>query len=304
MDQPLYDLIDPSERLFARSATLDLLHTSCRFAEGPAWFAAGRYLLWSDIPNDRVMRWDECNRTVSIFRAPAHHANGHTVDRQGRLVSCEHSGRRMTRTEFDGSVSVLADRYEGRRLNSPNDVVVKSDGSIWFTDSTYGIDSDYLGDKAPREQAGCHVYRIDPASGAVQAVATDFVQPNGLAFSPDESVLYIADSGRSHVSNGPAHIRRFAVGDNGHLTDRGVLAECTSGLFDGFRVDTDGRLWTSTADGVHVIHPNGGQLLGKIRVPNSVSNVCFGGAKRNYLFITATTTLYGVPVLAKGAKTV
>lgn len=302
MDHPLYDFIDPSEKLFARSASLDVLHTGCRFAEGPAYFAAGRYLLWSDIPNDRVLRFDECSAGVTVFRSPSEHANGQTVDRQGRLVSCEHGARRVTRTEFDGTITMLANRYNARRLNSPNDVVVKSDDSIWFTDSTYGIDSDYMGHRSEREQAGCHVYRIDPVTGATQAVATDFVQPNGLAFSPTEDLLYVADSGRSHSTDGPAHIRRFAVGTDGRLADRGVLADCSAGVFDGFRVDIEGRLWTSAADGVHVYHPSGRQI-GKIRVPHSVSNVCFGGAKRNYLFITATTTLFGLPVLANGVKT-
>lgn len=303
MTPPLYETLDPTQRLFARSATLDVLHTGCRFSEGPAYFAAGRYLLWSDIPNDRILRWDECSGSVSVFRAPAQHANGHTVDRQGRLVSCEHGGRRITRTEFDGSLTVLADRHEGKRLNSPNDVVVQSDGTVWFTDSSYGIDSDYMGHRSEREQDGCHLYRIDPHSGRTQRMASDFVQPNGLAFSPDETVLYVADSGRSHVPDGPAHIRRFAVASQGRLEDRGVLAECGAGLFDGFRVDTAGRLWAAAADGVHVLHPDDGRLLGKLHVPHSVANVCFGGPKRNYLFICATGTLYGVPVLANGAKT-
>src|SRR6187397_662602 len=190
---------------------VEKLYTGCRWAEGPAWFAAGRYVVWSDIPNDRMMRWDETDGSVSVFRQPANNTNGHTVDREGRLVSCEHRGRCVSRTEHDGTRTVLADRFEGKRLNSPNDVVVKSDGSIWFSDPSYGIDSDYEGDAAPSEIGACCVYRIAPDQRSVTRVADDFVQPNGLAFSPDESALYIVDTGATHRDNGPRHIRRFRV---------------------------------------------------------------------------------------------
>jgi gluconolactonase len=280
---------------------LERLYTGCRWAEGPAWFAAGRYLVWSDIPNDRMLRWDETDGSVSVFRQPALNTNGHTVDREGRLVSCEHRARCLSRTGFDGQREVLADRFEGRRFNSPNDVVVKSDGSIWFTDPSYGIDSDYEGDAAASEIGACHVYRLDPASGAVSAVARDFVQPNGLAFSPDESLLYIADTGATHQAGGPHHVRRFRVAADGRSLEGGeVFATCPSGLYDGLRVDARGHLWLSAGDGVHCHAPDG-TLLGRIRVPEAVANLCFGGAKRNRLFICATTSLYAVYLNARAA---
>lgn len=303
MDATGFECLDERfRRLFIPTAHVDKLFTGCRWAEGPAYFPASRSLIWSDIPNDRMLRLDECSGAVSTFRQPAGHSNGNTVDRSGRLVTCEHGGRRVSRTEFDGTVTTLADRYRGRRLNSPNDAVVKSDGSIWFTDPTYGIDSDYEGHRGESEQAGNYVYRIDPATGAPEAVAKDFVQPNGIAFSPDERVLYIVDTGRSHRPDGPAHIRSFAVDEAGKLRDRGVFADCTAGFFDGLRIDSDGRLWTSAGDGVHCYDPDG-TLIGKIRIPEVVANVCFGGAKRNYLYICGTTSLYGVRLPVNGAKT-
>ena len=221
-------------------------------------------------------------------------SNGHTVDLQGRLVSCEHRSRCVSRTEFDGTRTVLADRYDGKRFNSPNDVVVKSDGSIWFTDPSYGIDSDYEGDAAPSEIGANNVYRIDPSSGRVAIVASDFVQPNGLAFSPDESLLYIADTGLTHKPDGPHHVRRFKVSADGNSISGGeVFATCPVGLYDGFRVDVHGNLWLSAGDGVHC-HASDGSLLGKILIPESVANVCFGGPKLNRLFICGTTSLYSV----------
>ena len=303
MDATGFECLDERfRRLFIPTAHVDKLFTGCRWAEGPAYFPASRSLIWSDIPNDRMLRLDECSGAVSTFRQPAGHSNGNTVDRSGRLVTCEHGGRRVSRTEFDGTVTTLADRYRGGRLNSPNDAVVKSDGSIWFTDPTYGIDSDYEGHRGESEQAGNYVYRIDPATGAPEAVAKDFVQPNGIAFSPDERILYIVDTGRSHRPDGPAHIRSFAVDEGGKLRDRGAFADCTAGFFDGLRIDSDGRLWTSAGDGVHCYHPDG-TLIGKIRIPEVVANVCFGGAKRNYLYICGTTSLYGVRLPVNGAKT-
>lgn len=300
---PLTESLDPRfRRLVNSNARLDLLHTGCRWAEGPAYFPAGRYLVWSDIPNDRMLRYDETTETVGVFRSPAGHANGNTVDRQGRLVTCEHGNRRVTRTEHDGTVTVLADRYEGKRLNSPNDVVVRSDGTIYFTDPAYGIDSDYEGHKAESEIGACHVYRIDPRSGAVTIAADDFVRPNGLAFSSDERTLYIADTGATHVADGPRHIRTFAVSEDGGLSGGEVFATCTAGLFDGFRLDEDGRLWTSAGDGVHCYHPDGA-LIGKVRVPEVVANVVFGGPKRNRLYICATTSLYAVLTCVNGVKT-
>ena len=205
---PLFSTI-ASSALFIGSARLEKLAEGCRWAEGPAYFPAGRYLVWTDIPNDRMMRYDETTGDVSVFRQPAGNTNGNTVDREGRLVTCEHGGRRVSRTEHDGSVTTLADKCEGKRLNSPNDVVVKSDGSIWFTDPAYGIDSDYEGHKAESEIGACHVYRIDPQAGDVRIVADDFVRPNGIAFSPDEKRLYVVDTGATHVKDGPRHIRVF-----------------------------------------------------------------------------------------------
>jgi gluconolactonase len=293
------------DRRFLRLAlpyiSVEKLHTGCRWAEGPAWFAAGRYLVWSDIPNDRVLRWDETDGSVSVFRQPSLNANGHTVDREGRLISCEHRSRCVSRTEIDGTRTVLAERWDGKRFNSPNDVVVKSDGSVWFTDPSYGIDSDYEGDAAPSEIGACNVYRIDGATGRVTAVATDFLRPNGLAFSPDESSLYIIDSGFTNKMDGPRHVRRFKVSADGATIAGGeVLVTCPIGVYDGLRVDVHGNLWVSCGEGVHC-HASDGTLLGKIRIPEPVANLCFGGPKRNRLFICATTSLYSVYLNARGA---
>ncbi len=280
---------------------VEKLYTGCRWAEGPVYVGDGRFLLWSDIPNNRIMRWDETDGSVSVFRQPSNNSNGHTRDRQGRLVSCEHQGRRVTRTEYDGTISVLADNYQGKRLNSPNDVVVKSDGSVWFTDPPYGILSEYEGDQAESEIGASYVYRIDGDSGALSVVAEDFDKPNGLAFSPDESVLYIADTGASHDPDGPRHIRALDVsGDGRNLSNSRVLATCDVGLFDGFRCDTDGNIWSSAGDGVHCYLPDG-TLIGKILVPEVVANVTFGGVKKNRLFICGTTSLYSVYLNRRGA---
>lgn len=297
------EILDPRfNRLVNSNARLERLYQGCRWAEGPAYFPAGRYLIWSDIPNERMLRYDETSGHVSVFRQPSGYSNGNTVDRQGRLVSCEHGNRRVTRTEFDGSITVIADRFEGKRLNSPNDAVVKSDGTIWFTDPPYGIDSDYEGHKSVTEIGGNHLYRVDPASGAITIAANDFVCPNGLAFSVDERTLYVADTGATHKENGPRHIRAFNVGDDGCLGGGEVFATCPDGLFDGFRLDTEGRIWTSAASGVLCYDPDG-TLIGKVKVPEVVANVCFGGAKRNRLYICGTTSLYAVMVMGNGAKT-
>lgn len=293
------EVIDPSfADCLIGHARVERLWTGARWSEGPAWFAAGRYLVWSDIPNDRMMRYDEASGHVAVFRQPSQFSNGNTVDGQGRLVSCEHLTRRVTRTEHDGSISVLAREYDGKSLNSPNDVVVKSDGSIWFTDPSYGIMSDYEGESAEPELP-CQVYRIDP-DGSMSVVATDFVKPNGLAFSPDESILYIADTGASHAPDGPKHIRALQLSDDGRsLGDSRVFAESSAGLFDGFRVDLDGRIWTSAADGVHCLNTEG-ELIGKILIPEMVANVTFGGPKRNRLFICGTTSLYSLYLAING----
>ena len=280
------------------SARVEQLAEGCRWAEGPAYVPAGRYVIWSDIPNDRILRWDETSGVTSVFRQPAGYTNGHTVDRQGRLVSAQHGTRSVTRTEHDGTVTTLADRYDGKRFNSPNDIVVSSDGAIWFTDPAYGIDSDYEGHKAEPEQDGCHVYRIDPVTGAVTRVADDFHRPNGLAFSPDETKLYITDTGHPE-----RHCRVFDVDlAAGKLQGGKVWAKATNGGFDGFRFDTEGRCWMSASDGVHCLAPDG-TLLGKVLVPEPVANVVFGGAKRNRLFICATTSLYSVLLPVNGVKT-
>ncbi|HNW64704.1 MAG TPA: SMP-30/gluconolactonase/LRE family protein [Piscinibacter sp.] len=297
-----FEVLDPRFRQLAfPNVHVEKLWTGCRWAEGPAWFAAGRYLVWSDIPNDRMLRWDETDGSVSVFRQPAMNTNGHTVDLQGRLVSCEHRGRCVSRTEHDGSRTVLASQFGGKRFNSPNDVVVKSDASIWFTDPSYGIDSEYEGDAATSEIGARQVYRIDGATGAISVVASDFVQPNGLAFSPDESLLYIVDTGATHQADGPHHVRRFKVAANGTLSGGEVFATCPVGLYDGLRVDARGNLWLSAGDGVHCHAPDG-TLLGKILIPETVANVCFGGAKLNRLFICGTTSLYAVYLNTRGAR--
>jgi gluconolactonase len=291
---------DRFHRLLHGSARIDPIWTGGRWCEGPAYLPAGRYLVWSDIPNDRVLRWDETSGAVSVFEAPCRNQNGHTVDPQGRLIACEHRGRCVSRIEPDGSRTVLADRFEGSRLNSPNDVVAKTDGSIWFTDPTYGIDSDYEGDKATSEIGASNVYRIDPATGAVTLVIDDLVKPNGLAFSPDETLLYVADTGRTHRPDCEPVIRAYPVStDRTAVHDGRNFATCDAGLFDGFRVDTAGNVWSSAEDGVHVLAPDG-TLLGKIAIPEAVANLCFGGPKRNRLFICATTSVYALYVNARG----
>jgi gluconolactonase len=294
LDERFGDLVREHEKV-------QPLFGDCRWAEGPVYLPASRSLVWSDVPADRLLRWDETTGAVGVLRSPSHYSNGNTVDREGRLVTCEQGARRVTRTEPDGSITVLADRVDGRLLNSPNDVVVRrSDGSIWFTDPTYGIDSHYEGHRAESEAGGSHVYRIDPAGGGCAVVADDFVQPNGLAFSLDERRLYVADTGESHVPDGPRHIRAFDVGEDGRLSGGDVLATCTAGVFDGFRLDEDGRIWVGAGDGVHCLAPDG-TLLGKVRVAETVANVAFGGPRRSRLFICASSSLHAVHVAVTGA---
>lgn len=297
-----FKVLDPRFQRYAMgNVHIEKLWTGSRWAEGPAYFPAGKYLIWSDIPNDRLMRYDETDGSVSVFAAPCNNQNGHTVDLEGRLVACEHRGRCVSRIEHDGSRKILADRYEGKKLNSPNDVVVKSDGSIWFTDPTYGIDGEYEGDFAVSEIGACNVYRIDPTNGSVTAVVTDMVRPNGLAFSPDEKILYVADTGASHVQGCSPDIRAYPVVDGGRGVGAGRrFATCDTGMFDGFRVDVHGNIWSSAADGVHCFAPDGA-LIGKILLPEVVSNVTFGGRKRNRLYITATTSLFAVYLNTQGA---
>lgn len=298
---PAVEIVDPSfakYRIF--SAAVERLATGTRWGEGPVYFGDGRYLLWSDIPNDRILKWEESTGTTSVFRSPSNHANGHTRDRQGRLVSCEH-GRRVTRTEYDGSITVLAERFEGKRLNSPNDVVVKSDGSIWFTDPHFGILTNYEGSIAEQELAQ-NVYRIDPITGALAAVATDVSGPNGLCFSPDESRLYLVES-RAMPNR---LIVAYDVVDGGtRIDNRQVFIDAGPGTPDGFRCDIDGNLWcgwgmgTEELDGVRVFNP-AGQLIGRIRLPERCANICFGGPRRNRLFMAAGQSLYAVYVNTQG----
>lgn len=282
-------------------AKLEKLWTGARWAEGPAYFPAGRYLVFSDIPNNRMMRFDETSDAVSVFRQQSCNSNGNTTDRQGRLVSCEHSGRRVTRTEYNGRITVLADTFEGKRFNSPNDVVVKSDDSVWFTDPTYGIDSDYEGISSPSEIGASNVYRIDPVTHAVTAVVTDRVKPNGLAFSPDESVLYVVDTGTSHVPGLPVTITAYAVNPDGAtLGASRLFATCPSGFFDGLRVDRHGNIWTSAGESVFCYAPDATHI-GTIPVGEIVANVCFGGINRNRLYICGQTSLYAMFVNTNAA---
>jgi len=278
---------------------LEKLCGGMRWAEGPVWFADGEHVIWSDIPNNRMMRWIE-GVGVHVWRTPANNSNGNTRDREGRLVTCEHGARRVTRTEADGSITVLADRWKGKRLNSPNDVVVKSDGSIWFTDPPYGILTDYEGNKGSSEIGRCNVYRIDPKSGAVDVVIDDMVRPNGIAFDPDESRLYVADTGRSDGPEGAPNIRVYDVAGGKRVKNGRLFVKLSPGVADGFRFDTDGNLWTSAGDGIHCYTPSG-DMIGKVRVPETVANLCFGGPKRNRLYITATTSLYAIYIGANGA---
>lgn len=298
LSDTLYEVRDERFRdLLVLNANLEELYSDCMWAEGPVWCEDWGHLIWSDIPNQRMLRWVP-GQGVSVFRSPSNFSNGNTRDHQGRLITCEHGTRRVTRTEPGGAITVLADRFEGGRLNSPNDVVVASDGAVWFTDPTYGIISDYEGYTADPEQEHRRVYRLD-SDGELTAVVDDFLQPNGLAFSPDEKVLYIADSGASHDENAPRHVRAFDVIEGKRLSNGRVFADIDNGVPDGMRVDTAGRLWCSAADGVHCFAPDGA-FLGKIKIPQTVANLCFGGPRKNRLFITATRSLYAIYVNVTG----
>ncbi|MFD6134084.1 SMP-30/gluconolactonase/LRE family protein [Isoptericola sp. NPDC056618] len=287
----VYERLDERFAAVRGDGRLERLWTGGRWTEGPLYVPAGRYLLFSDIPNDRVLRWDEADGSVSVLESPARYPNGRTIDRQGRVVTCRQGARRVERTEHDGSTTVLADRWRGRRLNSPNDVVVSADGAVWFTDPPYGITTDYEGERADPEIDGCHVYRVDPATGDVTAVATDLERPNGLALSVDGTHLYVADTRRRHL-------RVFAV-DGGRLAGGEVFAELDGGP-DGVRVDTAGRVWVAAGEALHVLDPDG-TLLGRLRLPEEVSNLAFGGRKRNRLFVTASTSVYSILLTVNGA---
>ena len=295
-----YQIDDPRFRnLIQKNARLRQLATGFEWTEGPVWFADHQHLFFSDIPANRMMRLT-LDGQVSTYCQPADYSNGNTRDRQGRLVSCQHGTRSVTRTELDGTRTVIADSYQGKRLNSPNDVIVQSTGAIWFSDPTYGILSDYEGYTSEPEQAARNVFRVDPVTGEVEAMITDFTQPNGLAFSADESVLYVAESGSSHDAEVPSIIRAFKLDETGGILSDEVFATIDRGLPDGMRVDAAGHLWSSASDGIHCFHPDGTRL-GKILVPEVVSNLCFGGVRGNRLLITATTSVYEIAVNARSA---
>jgi gluconolactonase len=295
-----YEIRDPKfAHYLLGNATLETLASGFRWLEGLVWMGDWECLLFQDLPRDRTLRWIE-GAGVSLYRAPSGYANGQTRDRQGRLISCSHRERCLLRTEFDGSVTRLVAHHEGRRLNSPNDVRVKSDGSIWFTDPLYGIQSDYEGGRQRSEQPPA-LYRFEPDSGRITLAAADFDGPNGLSFSPDERRLYVAESGDQSADNPRQYIRAFDVGADGQLSGGAIFHKIEPGYCDGLCVDEDGNLWSSAADGVHCIDP-GGRLLGKIRVPYRVSNLTFGGALRNRLFIGGSQTLYAIFLNRRGAQ--
>ena len=285
--------------LVLANAPLLTLGQGYAWLEGPVWCADANQLLVSDLPNDTILRWSE-DGGVSVFRKPSGFANGHTRDREGRLVGASHQYRCLTRTELDGSETVLADRYEDRRLNGPNDVVVHSDGGVWFTDPIYGINTDYEGGKQVRE-SGPAVYRWDPGTGALQLVADDVVGPNGLCFSPDERLLYVADSGLQFGDDPDRHIRVFDVVDRRHLARGRPFHTISPGFADGMRCDEDGRVWSSAADGVHCISQDG-ELLGKILTGTTVANLTFGGRHRSRLFICASHSLMAIYTNVRGAQ--
>ncbi|MBV6657233.1 MAG: SMP-30/gluconolactonase/LRE family protein [Devosiaceae bacterium] len=300
MADTVYEVRDARfEALINRANPLERLWTGAVWCEGPVWSPAWQSLVWSDIPNDRRLRLDTVTGTVGEIAAGlGRYTNGSTLDREGRIVACQHGTRSVTRLEHDGSMTIIADQYEGKRLNSPNDVVVKSDGTVWFTDPHYGIVSNHEGFQAPLEQDGQHVYRVD-LDGSITRVADDFACPNGLAFSRDETVLYVSDTGATHFESGEHHIRRFSVNADNTLAGGSVFAECEAGLFDGFRMDVQDALWTSAYDGVHCYTPEGA-LIGKVLVPEKVANVCFGGPDLSRLYITASSSLYAIDLAVAG----
>jgi gluconolactonase len=304
---PAVEVIDPR---FAKykvgNAAVERLYTGTRWAEGPVWFGDGRYLLFSDIPNNRMLRWLEDTGEVSVFRSPSNYSNGNFRDRQGRLLTCEHDSRRLTRTEYDGSITVLMDGYQGKKLNAPNDLAVHSDGAIWFTDPGYGIMSNYEGHKATFE-VPANVYRLDPKTRDASVVATDMDKPNGICFSPDEKLLYIVDTGVPKHPNDPHQIRVYDVVDGTRLKNGRMFVNMAPGSSDGIRCDVDGNVWSAAGwaaenyNGVHVFAPDG-TLIGKIHLPETCANLCFGGAKKNRLFMAASQSLYAVYVGTEGAQ--
>jgi gluconolactonase len=303
--QPLSRVVrDPRfDRFVPAAATLEWLADGTVWAEGPVYLPDEDALVWSDIPNDRVLRWQASDGAVREVYRPADFANGHTLDHDGTILACEHGTRSVTRYERDGSRTTVVDRYEGKRLNSPNDIIVASDGAIWFTDPPYGIVSDREGHASESELGGCYVFRLDRATGELAIVSDALVDPNGLAFSPDESVLYVSDTSRARLEGGNHHILAFDVIDAGtRLGPPRVFAVIEPGLSDGFRTDVEGNVWTSAGDGVHVLAPDGTEL-GRLLVPEPVGNLTFGGRDGQQLFIVATSTLWSVRVGIRGAVT-
>jgi gluconolactonase len=296
-----FTVIDPRfEHYVFDNAGLEELAGGFRWIEGPVWMGDANCLLFQDLPRNRTMRWSD-STGVSVYREPSNYANGQTRDRQGRLVACSHRGRCLYRTEYDGTITTLVTHHDGRRLNSPNDVVVKSDGTIWFSDPLYGISNDYEGGRQESEQPPA-LYRFDPTTGDIRVVADDFDGPNGLAFSPDERRLYVAETGDQSKPDPRQYIRVFDVATDGvTLMGGSVFHKIEPGYADGFRVDEDGNLWSSAADGVHCISPRG-KLLGKIHVPARVSNVTFGGPSKNRLFIGGSQTLYAIFLNRRGVQ--
>jgi gluconolactonase len=305
---PAIEILDPRFNSYSiKNSTVERLWTGCRWAEGPVWFGDGRYLLWSDIPNNRILRWTEETGEVSVYRSPSNNSNGNTRDKQGRLITCEHDARRVTRTEHDGTVTVLMDRFEGKRLNAPNDVVVHEDDRVWFTDPGYGILLNYEGHLAEFELP-TNVYRLNPDTGEATVVVDELEKPNGLCFSPDYSRLYLVDTGVSHKPNHPRHIRVYDVVDGASLTNGRDFCDMAPGMSDGIRCDIDGNLWASAGwagegfDGVHVFAPDG-DLIGRIHLPEVCANLCFGGVKKNRLFMAGSQSLYSLYVETQGAQT-
>jgi len=297
---PAVQSLHPSfDRYRLALAAVERLATGLRWAEGPVWFGDARHLLVSDIPNNRILKWEEETGAVSVFRKPSGYANGNTRDRQGRLVTCEHGNRRVTRTEHDGSITVLMDRFEGKRLNSPNDVVVSRDGAVWFTDPAFGILSDYEGARAERDLP-LNLYRLDPATGQATLLDDTVEAPNGLAFSPDETLLYVVE-----CRSMPRRILAYDVVDGVRLARRRILIDAGAGTPDGFRVDEDGNLWcgwgmgTPELDGVRVFNP-AGEPIGHIHLPERCANLCFGGLRRNRLFMAASQSVYALYVNTRG----
>jgi gluconolactonase len=296
---PAYDVIDQRfASMVLPNASLEVLGENFRWLEGPIWFADHDMLLFSDLPNNRVMRWSDSG--IAIHRAPADYPNGHARDRQGRLIECAHSARCIRRVELDGTITTLASHYAGKRLNSPNDVIVKSDGSIWFSDPPYGISTDYEGGKQA-QQLPATLYRLDP-NGMLEIAAADFDGPNGLCFSPDETRLYAVESGIQFDPAPKRHIRVFDLAPDGKTLHGGdIFHKIDPGMADGIRADEAGNIWSSAGDGIHCIDPSG-KLLGKILVPATVANIAFGGRDLSRLFICAGQTLYAIYTNVRGAK--